>query len=284
MRVINKLGNIKKQNMEDRHTNRRKYFKEQEFTVENYVLPFIREVKEINEGTSVLEIGCGEGGNLVPFLNIGCGRIVGIDMSKGKIENANKFFSEIENHNNLEFICDDIYNISPEDIGQFDIIITRDVLEHIHDQEKFMGIVKKFMKSNGKFFLGFPPWCNPFGGHQQMCNSNFLSKTPYFHILPRPVYKFILKSFGEAEAKIIGLLEVKETGISIERFERILKKNNYKKDNRVFYFINPNYEIKFGLKPKIAWRLVSSIPFIRNFLITTNYYVISNNETLPNKI
>ena len=36
--------------------------------------------------------------------------------------------------------------MKPEDIGQFDIIITRDVLEHIHEQDKFMGFVKKFMK------------------------------------------------------------------------------------------------------------------------------------------
>lgn len=269
--------------MQDRHSNRELYFKEQEITVEKYVIPFIHEVKNINEHTSVLEIGCGEGGNLAPFLKTGCKRIVGIDMSKGKIENANKFFDKIENSNNIEFINDDIYNISAEDIEQFDIIITRDVLEHIHGQEKFMSFVKEFMKPDGIFFLGFPPWHNPFGGHQQICKSKFLSKLPYFHILPRSAYEFILKSFGESEAKIRALLEIKETGITIERFERILKKNNYTKDKRVFYFINPNYEIKFKLKPRKAWRLILSIPFIRNFFITTNYYVISTNETLPNK-
>ena len=261
--------------MQERHLNRSKYFKEQEFTVEKHVLPFIKEVKEINEKMSVLEIGCGEGGNLVPFLKRGCKRIVGIDMSKGKIANANKFFDKEENGNSVEFICDDIYNISAEDIGQFDIIITRDVLEHIHGQEKFMNFVKIFMKPEGKFFLGFPPWHNPFGGHQQMCKSKILSKLPYFHILPKPIYKFILKLFGETQSTINGLLEIKETGITIERFERIIKKNNYRIDKRVFYFINPNYEIKFGLKPRTNWKLISSIPFIRNFFITTNYYVIS---------
>lgn len=269
--------------MQDRHLNRRKYFKEQEITVENYVLPFLREVKNINENTSVLEIGCGEGGNLVPFLKIGCKRIVGIDMSKEKIENTNIFFDKMENRDNIEFICDNIYNIKAEDIGQFDIIITRDVLEHIHGQEKFMNFVKSFMKTDGKFFLGFPPWQNPFGGHQQMCNSKFLSKVPYFHILPNFMYKYILKAFGESDAKIKGLLEVKDTRITIERFQRILKKEQYHIDKRVFYFINPNYEIKFGLNPRKAWRLISSIPFIRNFFITTNYYVISKNETLPYK-
>ncbi|MBW8332769.1 MAG: class I SAM-dependent methyltransferase [Prolixibacteraceae bacterium] len=261
--------------MQKRHTDRKLYFKEQERTFGKHVLPFIQEVKEINEQTSVLEIGCGEGGNLIPFLKLGCNRIVGIDMSKGKIENAKEIFGKFENVNPAEFIVDDIFNVDIDDIGQFDIIITRDVLEHIHGQEKFMKFVKKFLKSDGKFFLGFPPWYNPFGGHQQMCDSKFLSKIPYFHILPKFMYRFILKVFGESDAKIRGLLEVKDTGITIERFQRILKQEQYLINKRSFYFINPNYEVKFGLKPRKAWKLITIIPIIRNFFITTNYYLIS---------
>ncbi len=261
--------------MDERHTNRELYFKEQGTTVSKYVLPFIEEVKEINENTSILEIGCGEGGNLVPFLERGCKRIVGIDMAANKIANAKEYFSHQEHHENITFIADDIYNIDPEELGQFDIIITRDVLEHIHGQEKFMHFVKRFMKPDGKFFLGFPPWHNPFGGHQQMCKSKFLSRLPYFHILPKFMYRGILKAFGESEATLDVLLEIKDTAITIERFERILRKEKYKKDKRVFYFINPNYEVKFGMKPKVSWKFISAIPYLRNFLITTNYYVIS---------
>lgn len=265
--------------MDERHSNRELYFKEQGITVGKYVLPFIEEVKEINENTSVLEIGCGEGGNLVPFLKRGCKRIVGIDMAPNKIQNAKDYFSKQENHENISFICDDIYNIDPAELGKFDIIITRDVLEHIHGQERFMQFVKEFLKPDGKFFLGFPPWHNPFGGHQQMCKSKFLSRLPYFHILPRFMYKGILKMFGEKDKTLEVLLEIKDTQITIERFERILRKENYKKDKRVFYFINPNYEVKFGMKPKISWKFISSIPYLRNFLITTNYYVISQDTT-----
>ncbi len=262
--------------MQERHFNRHKYFNEQSITSEKYVLPFIADVKPIVENLSVLEIGCGEGGNLVPFLKYNCEKIVGVDLAPRKIENANKFFAEIEPNNNAKFICEDMYNISVEDIGKFDIIITRDVLEHIHGQEEFLKYVKTFLKPEGKFFLGFPPWQNPFGGHQQMCKSKFLSKLPFFHILPYGIYKSILKVFGESESTIRSLLETKETAITIERFERIIKRQEYKVDKRTFYFINPNYEIKFGLKPRVSWKLISSIPYLRDFLITTNYYVISN--------
>ena len=117
------------------------------------------------------------------------------------------YFNELKSDHTIELICDDLFNVSAENIGQFDITIARDVLEHIQGHDKFLKLVKTFMKVDGKFFLGFPPLQNPFGGHQQMCESKFLSKLPYFHILPYSAYKFILKLFGETEAKNEGLLK-----------------------------------------------------------------------------
>lgn len=260
--------------MQDRHTNRKRYFKEQSMTVDKYVIPFISEVKPITPETTILEIGCGEGGNLVPFLEMGCNRIVGIDISEKKVNNAAAFFKEIPNGERIEFMCEDIYNSDPKELGQFDVLIMRDVIEHIYNQEKFMGFVKRFLKEDGVFFLGFPPWYNPFGGHQQMCKSKILSKTPYFHILPRPIYKAILKAFGEPERKINNLLATKDTGISIERFERILKTEGYRVPKKEYYFINPNYETKFGLQPRVSWGWIQAIPFFRNFVTTACYFVV----------
>lgn len=264
--------------MHQRHFDKQRYFQEQEATAKKYILPFIGEEIEISENTSVLEIGCGIGGNLKPFLELGCKRVVGVDFSESSIKAARDFFSEHPNRENIQFICSDIYDI--QELGTFDVIITKDVLEHIHGQEKFMRFVKKFLKPQGKFFLGFPPWHNPFGGHQQMCQSKILSKLPFFHILPSAAYRFILKQFGESEGKIEALLEVKETGITIEQFEKIVRKTGYKKDRCQYYFINPNYEIKFGLKPRKQLKFISMIPYFRNLVITTNYYLVSLKETV----
>ena len=154
----------------------------------------------------------------------------------------------------------------------------RDVIEHIPNQEKFMAFAKRFLKPEGKFFLAFPPWQNPFGGHQQICQSKILSKLPYFHLLPKSMYKLMLKWFGETEKRTEELLFIKETGISIERFERILKLEKYQINKRTFYLINPNYETKFGLKPRIQLGIISAIPWVRNFFTTAMYYVISKTD------
>jgi SAM-dependent methyltransferase len=259
--------------MYDRHLNREKYFQEQSYTTEKYVIPFINQVFPVTSDISVAEIGCGEGGNLKPFLDIGC-NVTGIDLAANKIANAVKFFENHPEKNNLTLIAEDIYKIDPDKVLPFDLIMMRDTLEHIHDQDFFLEHLKKFIKPSGKIFLAFPPWRMPFGGHQQMCENNFLSKLPYFHLFPNIIYTGILKSFGESEAKVKGLLEIKETGISISRFRKILNKRNYKINKEIFYLINPNYEIKFKSKPRKLPEILN-IPLLKDFLITTYYCIIS---------
>jgi hypothetical protein len=89
------------------------------------------------------------------------------------------------------------------------------------------------------------------------------------------MYKGILKMFGESKETIEALLEVKETGITIDRLERILNKRGYTIDKRVRYFINPNYEAKFKLKPRVIWGFIGAIPFVRNFWVTAGWYLVS---------
>ena len=260
--------------MQQRHKDRKQYFDEQVYTTEKYVIPFVNEFMPITKEMSILEIGCGEGGNMKPFLDMGC-KVVGIDLNKGQIENAKVYFADHPNANNLQLILRDIYKMKPNELGEFDLIIMRDVIEHIPNQEKFMGYVKQFLKPTGKFFLGFPPWYMPFGGHQQIMNHKYFSKLPYYHLLPMPLYKGVLSLVEKSEKIRTELVEIKETGISIERFRRIAKAENYTIDKEVMYLFNPNYEIKFGLNPKEQFGLIKALPFFRNFLTTCCYYLIS---------
>jgi len=77
---------------------------------------------------------------------------------------------------------------------------------------------------------------------------------------------------------IDALLQIKQTGITIERFRKILAAGNYTVDKEVLYFINPNYEIKYKLKPIRQNGLVASIPYVRDILSTACYCVASPNE------
>jgi 2-polyprenyl-3-methyl-5-hydroxy-6-metoxy-1,4-benzoquinol methylase len=213
--------------MQERHINRERYFKEQSYTTKKYVIPYISEVKTVTSETSVLEIGCGEGGNLLPFIEMGC-NVVGVDILENKIANGIEYYSDHPQKHHVKLIAQDIYKMKGDNDFVFDLIIMRDTIEHIPDQDRFLEHVKSFLKPEGIIFFAFPPWRMPFGGHQQICHHKWLSKLPYFHILPEFLYKSILTLFGEAEVTIQDLIDIKNTRLSISTFHKILRNRGFK--------------------------------------------------------
>lgn len=67
--------------MQARHLDRKTYFEDSAITSSLFYLPYIRKFHPITSCSKILEIGCGEGGNLKPFANIGC-RVFGVDMAQ----------------------------------------------------------------------------------------------------------------------------------------------------------------------------------------------------------
>jgi hypothetical protein len=69
-------------------------------------------------------------------------------------------------------------------------------------------------------------------------------------------------------------MDIKRTGISIERFERCLRASHLRVHAKTHYFVNPIYQYKFGLRPRIVWGWLSRLPWIRNFFTTGVYYLV----------
>ena len=180
--------------MQERHLNRETYFNELSQTTREYYLDYIRQVREIRPGDRILEVGCGEGGNLLPFAEAGCWT-VGVDIAEWKIGEAERLFSKYGAKG--RFIASDFFSLNDLD-GNFDLIICHDVIEHIADKESFLGEMKKYLKAGGAVFMAFPAWQMPFGGHQQMCSSKILSRLPFIHLLPAGLYRKLLERGGEA--------------------------------------------------------------------------------------
>lgn len=151
--------------MQQRHENRKTYFQELATTSELHFLPYIHRFTSVTPQSRILEIGCGEGGNLVPFARIGC-RVTGIDLSENRIRQARQFFQE--ERLPATFIASDIFQIIQLEEA-FDIILIHDVIEHISEKYRLLEHIKRFLTPGGLLFISFPPWQMPFGGHQQIC-------------------------------------------------------------------------------------------------------------------
>ncbi len=259
--------------MFDFHQDKLRYFEIQKTVTAQHIIPFVESHGYKCEGKHVLEIGCAEAGVLKAFIDYG-NTGVGIELSKYRYDLANTFLATEIAENKALIINRNIYDIQDvkAEFGRlFDVIILKDVIEHIPEQEKFIPRLKDFLAEDGVIFFAYPPWWMPFGGHQQVCSHKLLRTLPWFHLLPFLVYGWILKLFREKQATIDELFEIKSTGINIERMYRILHKSGFAIVTETMWLINPIYKFKFGLSPRILPGFLSKIPFLRNFYTTAHY-------------
>lgn len=83
----------------------------------------------------------------------------------------------------------------------------------------------------------------------------------------------MLEKAGVNQHTINELMVIKDCKITIEHFKKLVKETDLNQIDEVFYFINPHYESKFGLKPRKTFSFFSVIPIWRNFF-TTSYFAI----------
>jgi len=75
-------------------------------------------------------------------------------------------------HNNMGFGSDIFFTYDgvslPFDDSSFDIILSQQVLEHVHNVEQYFSESKRVLSSGGKMLLEFPHRLVPFDTHTQM--------------------------------------------------------------------------------------------------------------------
>ena len=264
--------------MQQRHLDRWQYFNELANTSRNYYIDYLKPFITITPDTKVLEIGCGEGGNLLPFAELGC-YVKGIDLNAGQIENAKNFFAR--EGKNGDFCAENFINYPPQQNENklFDLVLVHDCIEHIEPpyKEEFFLKIKPLMRDNGLVFFAFPAWQMPFGGHQQICKSK-ISKIPFIHLLPVPLYRGLLKLGKEEQGAIDELLSIKRSKMPVEKFELLAKQTGYHIVDKQLWFINPHYEQKFHLKPRKLSKVIAQMPWIRNFFTTSAFYLLNFNH------
>ena len=106
---------------------------------------YIRDIARVNKLSSVLELGCNSGGNLLYIIkkvpNI---QAVGLDICENALAHGKK------EGNRAQLLAGSIYDLSRFEKNSFDMVFTSCVLIHI-PPEKIKGIIKE-MKRISKFF------------------------------------------------------------------------------------------------------------------------------------
>ena len=115
------------------------------------------------ENARVLELGCAGGGNLLPFaVQYPNAHVVGVDLSSVQIAQGQQVVQALGLNNlHLKAMC--LTDITPEEFGQFDYIISHGVFSWIPPEvrEAMMRIVRDHLSPNGIAYISYntyPGW------------------------------------------------------------------------------------------------------------------------------
>lgn len=109
------------------------------------------------EKCRVLELGCGDGTNLLSFAYIlPESEFVGIDLSKVHIDLGEKAAVEL-NLKNVAFHCEDVMNFSRERFGEFDYIIAHGLFSWVPDfvRTKILEIYSECLAPQGVGYISY---------------------------------------------------------------------------------------------------------------------------------
>ncbi|MDB5106096.1 MAG: 3-demethylubiquinone-9 3-methyltransferase [Fibrobacteres bacterium] len=227
------------------------------------LIPLLRKRGFDPTGKSVLDVGCGYGGVLAGLAGaFDLKSALGLDLDAVMVrEGSAKCPSGVR----LE--VRDFFAMDAAEAGSYDLILLRDVLEHIPDAEGALAKAASLLAPRGLIFASFAPFYSPFGGHQHN-GSGFFSNVPWLQALPESWFRAALRLDGNSYKSGKSLAEdmetVLRTRLTIGRFRRMIPGAGLRAGYLARYLSRPDYRIKFGL-PEIGF---PPIPFLDELACT----------------
>ena len=245
-----------------------KHFYEQQQFAKSYLIPYLRQHIPDFDGANILEVGCGEAGFLDILSQAGMS-VTGIEIEVSRIKTAR------DKNPDLKILPGDITDptIVKQVSQMFDVIIMRDVIEHIKDREALFTNLRALLKSGGFLYITFPPRFSGFAGHQQNGKS-ILRYLPYLHLLPVPFIRILAKIFREREDVISQVIANYRVGLTVTSFTSLYQSHRFTPVLKELFLFRPIYQIRFKVTP----RRIPNIPVLREFLAFGCEYLLIKNQ------
>ncbi len=225
-------------------------------------------------GARVLEAGCGNGGCGAALAEAGS-LVTMVDLDP-------RMAALAQEHNAKEGIdarvlVADVADEEAPCYGQepFDLVVFRDVMEHLEDPVRVLEVVRRHLGPNGRVFVEFPPYYSPYGGHQQILPRRTVAgipynKLPYLQLLPTPLFMLLTRGSGRAHEEVARLRGIR---LTIAAFERIVREAGYVAVARSHYLSRPSHAVRWGL-PVIPAVVLGRLPLVREVLVSAAVYLL----------
>lgn len=251
--------------------NDRYYFGYQFGLGYEYVVPYLEGSGIQLAGKNICEIGCGEAGVLAAIKERGAANVVGIDIRQEAIDRARVIFEAMKLKGDFA-----LHNITDQDTPQpwreaFDLVILRDVIEHLDETETSLKHVMEFVKPGGHLYIVFPPYYSPFGAHQHLLKT-FWGRMPFIQLLPDALFR-PLTSKARHEIDVEEVSRLRDIKLTIEDFRRAAENVGLEIVREELFFLRPVFKMKFGL-PTVKANFLKHVPLLRELVALEASYVL----------
>ena len=242
------------------------YWKYQFLLAQEYYIPLLKNWNVQVKGKKVLDIGCGNGGFTAAFGDSGAD-CVGVEIRDFNWKESNNVTYKVQ-----DILSENAVNNLGSD---YDIIILRDVIEHILLDHKFdfLSSLKSFANPDTVFLITFPLFYSPFGLHQQTFLKSFLKKLPFLGMIPNIFLLPILHLLHESEEALNNIIEIKKCKMTNMNFIKLMKSLSFKINQKKFFTFRPSHEIRLGWRTRIS--PIGNIPLLNEIFVLGTVYLAS---------
>ncbi|MBU3699556.1 MAG: class I SAM-dependent methyltransferase [Candidatus Kapabacteria bacterium] len=178
----------------DLHERTKRNIRMQYRLAEHTLIPWLEDLAVLPKHPAVCEIGCAEGGVLAAFVDHGAINALGTDIQGPLLDIISQPIWSGLSYDITFTHHDVIYDdVPPSWQHAFDVVLLRDVIEHLDDAGVALKNIARLLKPGGVVVVTFPPYTSPFGGHQQLLGTK-LGSLPFIHLLPWPLFRRVISA------------------------------------------------------------------------------------------
>jgi len=251
--------------------NERYYWRYQFLLGDTVLVPMLANAGAFAPKMRVFEFGCGEAGVLGAFAHAGAAAAIGVDIAEYRIEVGRRIAGACGLP--VELMVMDLLTepIPPQWQHQFDLVILRDVIEHLDSTAQALQVVAQLLAPGGWVLVTFPPYYSPFGGHQHLLQTP-LGMLPWVHLLPHAVREWIItRSNRTADQEEVRRLS--RIRLTIGSFERAAIESGLQIERKLLYVLRPVFRFKFGIPSLRMPRWLAQTP-VAEFLALEAFYLL----------
>ena len=202
-------------------------------------------------GRTVIDFGCGVGDEAIEMVERGAARVIGLDIRKKFIRNANARAAEL----GIADRC--IFTDAPTE--RADVIVSLDCFEHYEDPAAVLESMNQHLKPDGKILVSFGgTWYHPYGGH-------LFSLFPWAHLVFTEHAMLTWRRQSHPDQTARRIVECGLNKMTLRRFDRLVA-------------ASPFRFARYEAKPIRAARHLWS-PLTREFFTTVVQCTLVKKET-----